>query len=187
MAAGGELAQQLLVAEWVGVDAGAGESLGQAAYGASAHPSGPLLGRHPGEASGQGDGPLRGSVADDLGGALVLLGEPTGRHHDITGPESADLAGIASITAEVWETPVAYMDIPAATYCAETAGTGLDPWWLYAFSSMFASVREQRWDRVCNDYTRLTGRLPLALRDVLPAQVSESDTAERTDNRGQRG
>ncbi|MFC7929285.1 NAD(P)H-binding protein [Streptomyces cinereoruber] len=126
---------------------------------------------------------------DDVARALAALavGEPTGRHHDITGPESADLAGIASITAEAWETPVAYVDIPAATYCAETAGTGLDPWWLYAFSSMFASVREQRWDRVCNDYTRLTGRLPLALRDVLSAQVSEPDTAERADNRAQRG
>lgn len=80
-----------------------------------------------------------------------------------------DLAGIASIAAEAWETPVVYVDIPADTYCAETAATGLDPWWLYAFSSMFASVREQRWDRVRNDYTQLTGRAPLALRDVLSA------------------
>ncbi|MGW7385970.1 hypothetical protein [Streptomyces sp. NPDC054794] len=71
------------------------------------------------------------------------------------------------------------VDAVARTYCAETAATGLDPWWLYAFSSMFASVREQRWDRVCNDHTRLTGRLPLALRDVLSAQVREPDTAEQ--------
>lgn len=102
--------------------------------------------------------------------AALAVSEPTGRHHDITGPESADPAGIASITAEAWGTPVAYVDIPDAVYCAETAATGLDPWWLYAFSSMFASVREQRWARVCDDYTRLTGRSPLALRDVLSAQ-----------------
>ncbi|MEU6487577.1 hypothetical protein [Streptomyces sp. NPDC046887] len=75
----------------------------------------------------------------------------------------------ASIAAEAWKTPVAYVDIPEDTYCAEAAATGLDPWWLYAFSSMFASVREQRWDRVGHDYTQLTGRSPLALRDVLSA------------------
>ncbi|MEU7038261.1 NAD(P)H-binding protein [Streptomyces sp. NPDC046237] len=118
------------------------------------------------------DGRISLVARDDVARALVALavGEPTGRHHDITGPESADLAGIASIAAEAWGTPVAYVDIPADTYCVETAATGLDPWWLYAFSSMFASVREQRWDRVRNDYTQLTGRLPLALHDVLSAQ-----------------
>ncbi|WP_055631877.1 NAD(P)H-binding protein [Streptomyces griseoruber] len=126
------------------------------------------------------DGRISLVARDDVARALVALavGEPTGRHHDITGPESADLAGIASVTAEAWETPVAYVDIPIDTYCTETAATGLDPWWVYAFSSMFASVREQRWDRVCDDYTRLTGRLPLALRDVLSAQAREPDTAE---------
>ncbi|MER6416743.1 NAD(P)H-binding protein [Streptomyces humidus] len=130
------------------------------------------------------DGRISLVARDDVARALAALavGEPTGRHHDITGPESADLAGIATVTAEAWETPVAYVNIPSETYCAETAATGLDPWWLYAFSSMFASVREQRWDRVCNDYTRLTGRLPLALRDVLSARVSEPDTAERANS-----
>ncbi|MEU7011251.1 NAD(P)H-binding protein [Streptomyces sp. NPDC046332] len=118
------------------------------------------------------DGRISLVARDDVARALAALavGEPTGRHHDITGPESADLAGIASIAAKAWETPVTYVDIPADTYCVETAATGLDPWWLYAFSSMFASVREQRWDRVRNDYAQLTGRLPLALHDVLSAQ-----------------
>ncbi|MFD6434155.1 NAD(P)H-binding protein [Streptomyces venezuelae] len=117
------------------------------------------------------DGRVSLVARDDVARALAALavGEPTGRHHDITGPESVDLAGIAAITAEAWETPVAYVDIPPDTYCAETAATGLDPWWLYAFSSMFASVREQRWDRVRNDYTQLTGRSPLALREALTA------------------
>ncbi|MFC9293878.1 hypothetical protein ACFTWH_08935 [Streptomyces sp. NPDC057011] len=117
------------------------------------------------------DGRIVLVARDDVARALaaLALGEPTGRHHDITGPESLDLAGIASITAEAWETPVAYVDIPADTYCAEMAAANLDPWWLYAFSSMFASVREQRWDRVRSDYAQLTGRAPLALHDVLSA------------------
>ncbi|AKZ58640.1 putative epimerase [Streptomyces ambofaciens ATCC 23877] len=115
------------------------------------------------------DGRVSLVARDDVARALAALavGGPTGRHHDITGPESTDLAGIASTAAEVWRTPVAYVDIPADTYSAETAATGLDPWWLYAFSSLFASVREQRWDRVRDDCAQLTGRLPRTLRDVL--------------------
>ncbi|WP_406400153.1 NAD(P)H-binding protein [Streptomyces uncialis] len=86
------------------------------------------------------DGRISLVARDDVARALAALavGEPTGRHHDITGPESVDLAGIASIAAEAWETPVVYVDIPADTYCAETAATGLDPWWLYG---LFVHVR----------------------------------------------
>ncbi len=85
MAACGELAQQLLVAEWVGIDAGAGEGLGQTAHGTPARPSGALLGRHLGEAGGQRDSPMRSPVADDLGGALVLLDDPQASEQPLAG------------------------------------------------------------------------------------------------------
>ncbi|NEB13884.1 NAD(P)H-binding protein [Streptomyces coelicoflavus] len=126
------------------------------------------------------DGRISLVARDDVARALaaLALSEPTWRHHDITGPESADMTGIASAVAKTWGTPVAYEDISPDTYHAETAATGLDPWWVYAFASMFASVREQRWDRVCNDYTRLTGRPPRTLCDTLATQVGET---ERTD------
>ncbi|CAL9497276.1 NAD(P)H-binding protein [Streptomyces sp. enrichment culture] len=119
------------------------------------------------------DGRISLVARDDVARALAALavGEPTGGHHDITGPASMGVADIASVAAEVWGRPVVFEDIPADTYAAETAATGLDPWWVYAFASLFASVREQRWDRVENDYIRLTGRSPVALRDALSAPV----------------
>ncbi|MFJ4781302.1 NAD(P)H-binding protein [Streptomyces sp. NPDC088762] len=128
------------------------------------------------------DGHVSLVARDDVARALaaLALGEPTGRHHDITGPESTDLAGIASVMAEVGQSPVTYVDVPADVYCAETAATGLDPWWIYAFSSMFASVREQRWDRVCDDYTRLTGSLPGSLSDALSGKAREPESVEQS-------
>jgi hypothetical protein len=39
---------------------------------------------------------------------------------------------------------------------AQAAATK-DPWWLYAYTSMFASIREQRWDRVTAKVHRLPG------------------------------
>ena len=129
------------------------------------------------------DGRVSLVARDDVARALAALatGEPTRRHHDITGPDVADLAGVASVAAEAWGRPVVYEDIPPDTYHVETAATGLDPWWVYAFSSMFASVREQRWDRVSDHFTRLTGRLPLALGDVLQKQERGPAAAGRAD------
>jgi NAD(P)H dehydrogenase (quinone) len=47
------------------------------------------------------------------------------------------------------------------------AEAGEDPWWAYAFATMFASVREQRWAEVSNDVAGLTGRAPMALDALL--------------------
>jgi hypothetical protein len=54
---------------------------------------------------------------------------------------------------------VAYRPISAAAYMAQAAATE-EPWWLYAYTSMFAFIREQRWDRVTAKVQHLTGRDP---------------------------
>ena len=107
----------------------------------------------------------RGDVGRCL--AALAVAAPTGRHHDLTGPESLDLATIAALTVHEWETPIRYVDLTPTEHCIEMARAGLDPWWLYAFSSMFASVRQQRWAAVSEEVALLTGRPPTPLRDVL--------------------
>ena len=44
---------------------------------------------------------------------------------------------------------------------------GEDPWWMYAYSTMFASVRGQRWAAVSDEVRRLTGRSPTPVRETL--------------------
>ena len=44
---------------------------------------------------------------------------------------------------------------------------GEDPWWIYAYSSMFASIRDQRWAAVSADTEHLTGHPPAPVRTVL--------------------
>jgi NAD(P)H dehydrogenase (quinone) len=99
--------------------------------------------------------------------AALALAAPTGRHHDITGPESLDLATIAALTEQQWRTPVQYVDLTPTEHCIEMARAAVAPWWLYAFSTMFASVREQRWAAVSAEVAHLTGRPPTSFRDVL--------------------
>jgi NAD(P)H dehydrogenase (quinone) len=59
-----------------------------------------------------------------------------------------------------------YQPITAAEHIAQMAPTE-DPWWLYAYSSMFASIREQRWDRATAEVEQLTGRAPQPLTGSL--------------------
>jgi NAD(P)H dehydrogenase (quinone) len=98
--------------------------------------------------------------------ALVVAG-PTGRHHDLTGPDSLDLATIATLMTEECRVPVRHVDITPAEHLAEMAAQGEDAWWMYAYSSMFASIREQRWDRTSDEVATLTGRPPISVAEVL--------------------
>jgi NAD(P)H dehydrogenase (quinone) len=49
----------------------------------------------------------------------------------------------------------------------QLAQAGEDPWWIYAYSTMFDSIREQRWESVSGEFERLTGHPPRLFREVL--------------------
>jgi NAD(P)H dehydrogenase (quinone) len=116
-----------------------------------------------------GDGRLSLVSREDVARCLAALAgvAPTGRHHDVTGPDSLDLATVAAVTGRAWRTPLRYTDVPPGSFGAELAAEGEDPWWIYAFSTMFASVRDQRWASVSDEVTQLTGRPPRSLPHVL--------------------
>jgi NAD(P)H dehydrogenase (quinone) len=104
--------------------------------------------------------------------AALAVAAPTGRFHEITGPESLDLAGVAALTEHEWETPVRYVDLAPSEHLAEMARAGQTPWWMYAFSTMFESVRQQRWASVSDEVNRLTGRPSTSVGQVLAAHYS---------------
>ena len=118
----------------------------------------------------------------DLGRCLaaLALASPTDRRHDITGPDSLDVASIAAIAEQAWRTPIEYVEITPAEFCAELASTGEDPWWTYAYATMFESVREQRWASTSDDVQQLTGRPPIALREALAEPPRARDPSAET-------
>jgi NAD(P)H dehydrogenase (quinone) len=101
--------------------------------------------------------------------SALALSAPSGRFHEVTGSSALDMTAFAANAAEAWERPVQYQPIGAAEHIIQMASAE-DPWWLYAYSSMFASIREHRWDRVTDEVQQLTGQAPLALADILNAQ-----------------
>ena len=105
----------------------------------------------------------------DVGRCLAALATaaPTERVHEITGPEAPDLAAIAAAASQQWNIPIAYVDVTPTEFLIEKARDGTEPWWSYAFSTMFHSVRQQRWTRVTGEVAKLTGRQPLSLAGSL--------------------
>lgn len=102
--------------------------------------------------------------------ALALL-PASGRHHDLTGPEALSFEGLAGVLTGIAGIPVSYTDIPARVQVEELAASGEDPWWTFAYSTMFASVREGRWGAVSGEVLRLTGRAPSSVAEVLGASA----------------
>jgi NAD(P)H dehydrogenase (quinone) len=119
-----------------------------------------------------GDGRISLVSRTDVGRCLAALAvaPPTGRHHDLTGPEALDLATIAAQTGAEFGRPVLYAEVTPAEHYREMAEAGEEPWWAHAFSSMFESVRQGRWATVTDEVARLTGRRPLSIGDLLAEQ-----------------
>jgi NAD(P)H dehydrogenase (quinone) len=111
----------------------------------------------------------------DLGRCLAALAlAPTGQCHDLTGPKALDLAAIAALTGNEFGRQVRYTEVTPREHCKEMAEAGEEPWWIYAFSTMFESVRQGRWGAVTDEVARLTGRRPLSITDVLAERPTPS-------------
>ena len=123
-----------------------------------------------------GDGRISLVSRTDVGRCLaaLALAPPTGQYHDLTGPEGLDLAAIAALTGEEFGRHVRYTEVTPRDHCKEMAEAGEEPWWMYAFSTMFESVRQGRWSAVSDEVARLTGRRPLSIRDVLAERPTPS-------------
>ena len=108
---------------------------------------------------------------NDVARVLVSLtiNPQTGICCDITGPKALDLTTVAELASRIFRRPVRFTDIAPREYVVEIAKEGGDPWWVYAFSTMFDSIREQRWSTVSDDVMRLTGRAPTPFSEIVEA------------------
>jgi hypothetical protein len=62
---------------------------------------------------------------------------------------------------------------------AEMTTAGEDPWWMYAYPAMFASIREQRRAAVSDEVRRLTDARPRPSAKRSPA-ARRPDTAQHS-------
>lgn len=102
----------------------------------------------------------RSDVAAALG-ALALEGAVEGEYL-ITGPEGLGMLEVAERVSASFSTPIEYVDIEPARYRIELVEAGTDPWWAYAYATMFEAVRRQEFAPCTDDLEGLTGVKPSA-------------------------
>jgi len=93
--------------------------------------------------------------------AALALGEPTGRHHDVTGPDSLLVDAVAAMAG------YRYAETTPAEFAGRLLRRGEALWWTYAYTSMFESIRQGRWETMSDAVAQLTGRPPASLPQVL--------------------
>ena len=99
-----------------------------------------------------GDGRVGLVSREDVGRVLAACAlAPPARPVDVTGPAALSMDRVAATRG------LTYVPVSEAEFAAHLAGRET-PWWSYAYTSMFGSIRAQRWDIVTDAVERLTGQ-----------------------------
>ena len=124
-----------------------------------------------------GDGRTAPIAAVDVARAVAtVLDDPSphiGRIYNLTGPESADLAHFAKVFSEALGRPIVYRDVPIDTWIGKLRDLGLPSHLLDHLAVMARLHQQGRYDRMTDDFTRLTGRAPMGMREFVQAHAAE--------------
>jgi uncharacterized protein YbjT (DUF2867 family) len=127
------------------------------------------------------------SAVDVARAVALVLDEPAthiGRVYDLTGPESADLTHFAKVFSEVLGRTIIYRDVPVDAWIGRMRQVGL-PEHLLAHLATMAQLHQQgRYDRMTDDFTRLTGHAPTSMREFVQAHAAEFTRPAKTAERG---
>jgi len=115
--------------------------------------------------------------------AVLLQDGHEGAVYDITGAVSYDAEALAALYGELGRKPVALRPIDDATFVAGLVGTSTDGHLRYGaelIASFGRAIREGYLDVRSEAVSKLTGRDPRTLRDVLAAHVGGAAAARRS-------
>jgi uncharacterized protein YbjT (DUF2867 family) len=114
--------------------------------------------------------------AVDVARAVALvLDEPgphIGRIYNLTGPESADLTHFAKVFSEALARTITYRDVPVDAWTGKLREVGVPAHLLAHFAAMARLHQQGRYDRMTDDFTRLTGRAPTSMREFVQANAA---------------
>jgi NAD(P)H dehydrogenase (quinone) len=119
-------------------------------------------------------------VAEVVAAILVNPATHIGKTHELTGPRSQDMRGVAAEYAEALGRPVRYADVPLDQWCDELRGRHL-PGHLHDHILTMARLHaDNRYDRLTHDVETITGRPATSIRDFVArnrALFENRDTA----------
>jgi len=118
-----------------------------------------------------GSGKTSPIAAQDVALALsvVFLGPQRyiGTVIELTGPQSEDMDFYATEFSEVLGRRIRYVDLPFDLWRDSMSGSGLSEHAFDHLSTMGELIRHGRYDRMTDQFARLTGKQPMAVRDFI--------------------
>jgi len=110
------------------------------------------------------------SAVDVACAVAAILDEPAlhiGRVYNLTGPESADLNHYARVFSEALGRTIRYRDAPLAEFSDRLQQAGLPAHVARHLTAMAELHKQQRYDRMSEDYRKLTGQAPTSMGEFV--------------------
>jgi uncharacterized protein YbjT (DUF2867 family) len=126
-----------------------------------------------------GSGKTSPIAAQDVALVLsVILQDPQryiGTVIELTGPQSEDMDFYAAELSKVLGRTIRYVDVPAALWRENMRDSGLSEHVVDHLSTMGELHRDGRYDRMTDQFARLTGKQPVSIRDFIEQHASAFD------------
>jgi len=126
-----------------------------------------------------GPGKTSPIAAQDVALVLsVILQDPQryiGTVIELTGPQSEDMDFYAAEFSKVLGRTIRYVDVPGALWRENMRDSGLSEHVLDHLSTMGQLHRDGRYDRMTDQFARLTGKQPMSIRDFIEQHTSAFD------------
>jgi uncharacterized protein YbjT (DUF2867 family) len=127
------------------------------------------------------------SAVDVAHAVALVLDDPAphiGRTYNLTGHESADLTHFAKVYSEALGRTITYRDVPIDAWTGKLREAGFPAHALAHFAAMARLHQQGRYDRMTDDFTRLTGRAPTSMHEFVLAHAAEFTRPSSTETVG---
>ena len=116
------------------------------------------------------------SAVDVAYAAAVILDDPAphiGQIYNLTGPVSADLNQHARALSAALGRPIRYRDMPLTEWTERLHQAGVPPHLLSHVAVMAELHKQGRYDRITDDYIKLTGERPASMYDFVKGHAAD--------------
>src|SRR5277367_2861606 len=116
------------------------------------------------------------SSVDVARAAAAILDDPAphiGHIYNLTGPESADLNHYARVFSEVLGRAIRYRDTPTSEWNEKLRAAALPEHVAHHLTVMTELHKQGRYDRMSEDYFKLTGEMPTSMFDFVKLHAAE--------------
>ncbi|GHO50916.1 NAD(P)H-binding protein [Ktedonospora formicarum] len=116
------------------------------------------------------------SAVDVARAVAIILDNPDphiGHVYNLTGFESADLEHYARIFSEALGRTIRYRDVPLPQWADKLREAGTSPHVANHFKAMADLHAQGRYDRMTDDFFKLTGEMPISMYDFVKLHAAE--------------